>query len=307
MGSAPYVIEGITHPEPDDGRAEERLLIPLVGQGILVGLLVADNPGSGNPVSPQRTRLLHSLAGLASVAIERARVDKLRGTLISSVSHELRAPLASIRAYNELVMGGDVGEVNDEQKLFLGRVERACDRLERLIQDLMNLSKLRTGDVSIKKAPADLANVIRGVLDTMHPKAANAGVTLNFHEEAKLPMTMTDQGRLEQVLTNLVDNAIKFNRAGGKVEILAERNEAGASVIHVRDNGTGVSKTDLPRVFERFFRADRSRSRDAGGSGLGLAIVKHLARAHGGSITVESEQMKGSTFTVELPDCESCQ
>ena len=254
MGSAPYVIEGITHPEPDDGRAEERLLIPLVGQGILVGLLVADNPGSGNPVSPQRTRLLHSLAGLASVAIERARVDKLRGTLISSVSHELRAPLASIRAYNELVMGGDVGEVNDEQKLFLGRVERACDRLERLIQDLMNLSKLRTGDVSIKKAPADLANVIRGVLDTMHPKAANAGVTLNFHEEAKLPMTMTDQGRLEQVLTNLVDNAIKFNEAGGTVDVTLAQDGMSA-VISVADDGPGIPRAAQSIIFEEFHTA----------------------------------------------------
>jgi len=299
MGSAPYVIEGITHPEPDDGRAEERLLIPLVGQGILVGLLVADNPGSGNPVSPQRTRLLHSLAGLASVAIERARVDKLRGTLISSVSHELRAPLASIRAYNELVMGGDVGEVNDEQKLFLGRVERACDRLERLIQDLMNLSKLRTGDVSIKKAPADLANVIRGVLDTMHPKAANAGVTLNFHEEAKLPMTMTDQGRLEQVLTNLVDNAIKFNEAGGTVDVTLAQDGMSA-VISVADDGPGIPRAAQSIIFEEFQHGTDERSRAKEGAGLGLAIARRVVGVMGGKLWLESEMGKGSTFYVSL-------
>lgn len=298
LGTAPYVVDA-PDSRTQEGAGYERLLIPLVSQGMLIGLLMAGNPVSRIPVSPQRTRLLHSLAGLAGVAIERARIDQLRGTLISSVSHELRAPLASIRAYNELVMEGDAGEINPEQKSFLERVERACVRLERLIQDLMNLSKLRAGQVSIRKAPCDLSNAIRAVMDTIQPRASQAGVTLSFSEEDSLPPIVTDQGRIEQVLMNLVDNAIKFNDPGGRVE-LKLRQQDDSAVISVTDDGPGIPPSALTTIFEEFQHGTDEKSRAKDGAGLGLAIARRVVAVLGGKLWVESEPGQGSTFYVSL-------
>ena len=298
LGDAPYVIDRA--PPGPDGGAHERLLVPLATQGLLVGLIVADNPETGSPVSPQRTRLLHSLAGLASVAIERARLEKLRGTLISSVSHELRAPLASIRAYNELVLEGDAGAVNDEQRTYLTRVDHACMRLERVIGDLMNLSKLRTGEVTIAKAPVDLANLVRGVLDTLAPKAGATGIDLQFHEADNAPLTMTDPGRLEQVLTNLVDNAIKFNQAGGYVCVTLAV-DGSRALLSVADDGPGIDAPYQQVVFEEFQHGTDDHSRAKEGAGLGLAIAKRVIEVLGGGLRLESELGHGSTFHVELP------
>ncbi len=299
LGSAPYMIVSVQDESEDGPKAYERLFAPLIGQGMLVGLIAADNPFSCTPVSPQRTRLLHSLAGLASVAIERARVDKLRDTLISSVSHELRAPLASIRAYNELVMGGDAGEINEEQHLFLSRVERASARLERLISDLMNLSKLRSGEVSIRKEPTDLSTLIRGVLDTMQPKAGAAEIRLDFSEKDHIPPTMTDQGRLEQVVTNLVDNAIKFNNPGGNVVVTLEAQD-NLAVISVADDGPGIPKSSQSTIFEEFQHGTDDRTRAKEGAGLGLAIARRVVEVLGGDLWVESEIGEGTTFYVSL-------
>ncbi len=301
LGSADYMIDTVAEPVGDSGvRGYERLCMPLTTQNALVGLIVADNPDTGRPVSPQRTRLLHSLAGLASVAIERARVDKLRETLISAVSHELRAPLASVRAYNELVMDGDAGEVNDEQRLYLGRVERACKRLEHVIADLMSLSKLRSGEVAITKAPADLANLVQAVVDTMAPKAKEAGVVLEAEPAADLPLAMTDQSRVEQVVTNLVDNAIKFNERGGWVRVQVSLSGTNA-LIAVADNGPGIPRAHLPLIFEEFHHGTDERSRAKEGAGLGLAIASRITGMLGGKLWVESELGEGSTFYVSVP------
>jgi len=300
LSSVPYLIDPVEEERGGTVVRYERLLVPLVAQSYLVGLIVADNPVSGAPVSPQQTRLLRSLAGLTSVAIERARVERLRATLISSVSHELRAPLASIRAYNELVLGGDVGPINDEQRMYLQRVDKACARLERLIADLMNLSKLRAGEVTISKAPTDLSAVVQSVLDTMNPRAREAGVQLEAYEVQKLPVTVTDQGRLEQVLTNLVDNAIKFNEPGGwvRVSLVREGNEA---LFAVADNGPGIPKGAQEAIFEEFQHGTDVRSRAKEGAGLGLAIARRMIEVLGGRIWVESEPGQGATFYVAIP------
>jgi two-component system phosphate regulon sensor histidine kinase PhoR len=178
--------------------------------------------------------------------------------------------------------------------------------MQTLVQDITDLSMIESGEVTLNIEVHDLGQIVEEMLVLAGARAESAEIMI-VNRVPRGFRICADRYRLEQILNNLVDNAIKFNRPGGRVEILAEKSDCGTSIIQVRDNGTGVSKADLSRVFERFFRADRSRSRDAGGSGLGLAIVKHLARAHGGSVRVESEQMKGSTFSVELPNCELCE
>lgn len=300
LSSVPYLIDPVEEECGGNVVRYERLLVPLVAQQYLVGLIVADNPLSGAPVSPQQTRLLRSLAGLASVAIERARVERLRGTLISSVSHELRAPLASIRAYNELVLGGDVGPINEDQRMYLQRVDKSCARLERLIADLMNLSKLRAGEVTISKAPTDLGAVVQSVLDTMSPRAREAGVQLEAYEVQKLPVTVTDQGRLEQVLTNLVDNAIKFNEPGGWVRVSLQE-QGDEALFAVADNGPGIPKAAQESIFEEFQHGTDVRSRAKEGAGLGLAIARRVIEVLGGRLWLESEPGQGATFYVALP------
>lgn len=301
LSTEPYMIDTVSEVGEGSVREYERLYVPLVTQRTLVGLIVADNQVSGEPVSPQRTRLLHALACLAGVAIERARVDKLRGALISAVSHELRAPLASIRAYNELVMDGDAGDINDDQAMLLGRVERACKRLERVIDDLMSLSKLRAGEIAVSMQPTDLTTLVRAVMDTMAPRARDAGVSLEFDpDDAPAPPIMTDAGRVEQVLTNLVDNAIKFNEPGGWVRINIARNGADA-VVSVADNGPGIPASFHALVFEEFQHGTDERSRAKDGAGLGLAIARRVTQMLGGKLWVESQPGQGSVFHMALP------
>lgn len=300
LSDAPYMLDTVEESEEGAVCRYERLYTPMVAQQTLVGIVVADNPRSGTPVSARQTRLLRALAGLASVAIERARVEKLRGALISAVSHELRAPLASIRAYNELVLGGDAGPINDEQRAFLERVDKASQRLERLICDLMNLSKLRAGEVAVSRQPTDVSLAIQDVLDVMRPKATEAQVALEYEQVEGLPRAITDPSRLEQVLTNLVDNAIKFHSPGGWVRLTAQV-VGDEMVIAVADNGPGIPASHKHLIFEEFQHGTDSRSRAKEGAGLGLSIARRLMEVMGGRLWVESEVGRGSTFYCALP------
>lgn len=255
-----------------------------------------------NPIVPgslESTKI--GAAGVFFDITEIERLERIRRDFFANLSHELRTPLTAVLAYIETLLDGAIDDPQNNVR-FLNIVQKHAMRMQALVQDITDLSMIESGEVTLHIEVHDLGPIVDEMLVLAGARAASAEITLvnRVHRGFRV---CADRYRLEQILNNLVDNAIKFNRPGGRIEVLSERRE-GSSVIHVRDSGTGISKADLPRVFERFFRADRSRSREAGGSGLGLAIVKHLARAHGGTITVESEQMKGSTFSVELPDCE---
>lgn len=258
-----------------------------------------------NPIGPGS--LESSKTGVVGVFFditEIERLERIRRDFFANLSHELRTPLTAVLAYIETLLDGAMDDPQNSVR-FLNIVQKHALRMQTLVEDITDLSMIESGEVTLDIEVHDLAQIVDEMLVLAGARADSAEITL-VNRVPRGFRVCADRYRLEQILNNLLDNAIKFNRPGGRVEILAERNESEASVIRVRDNGTGISKTDLSRVFERFFRADRSRSREAGGSGLGLAIVKHLARAHRGAISVESEPMKGSTFTVELPNCESC-
>lgn len=259
-----------------------------------------------NPIGPGS--LESSKTGAAGVFFditELERLERIRRDFFANLSHELRTPLTAVLAYIETLLDGAIDDPQNSVR-FLGIVQKHALRMQTLVQDITDLSMIESGEVTLNIEVHDLGQIVEEMLVLAGARAESAEITI-VNRVPRGFRICADRYRLEQILNNLVDNAIKFNRPGGRVEILAEKSDCGTSIIQVRDNGTGVSKADLSRVFERFFRADRSRSRDAGGSGLGLAIVKHLARAHGGSVRVESEQMKGSTFSVELPNCESCE
>lgn len=226
------------------------------------------------------------------------RLEKIRQEFLSNISHELRTPLTSIMAFVETLEDGAIDDKENNRR-FLGVIRRNAERMHELIADILELSMIESGNVSIETKQVRLKNLVDEVFTALSSKAADREVVL-VNSIQKQAAAMADPVRLEQMLTNLIDNAIKFNRAGGTVTLTSVESEEKAS-ISVTDTGEGILPDHLPRVFERFYRADRGRTREVGGTGLGLAIVKHLARLHGGEVSVSSAPGSGTTFTIELP------
>ena len=224
------------------------------------------------------------------------RLERVRQEFLSNVSHELRTPLTAILAFVETLESESIDE--ESRQRFLSIIKKSAGRMNSLIQDILELSAIESGNVKVDATPTDLAGTVNDVYAALAAKAASRGVTLTNTVQTGTNV-LADPTRLEQMLTNLVDNAIKFNREGGKVVVRYENGEQ--SRILVEDTGEGIPAQHVERLFERFYRVDRARSRDLGGTGLGLAIVKHLARAHGGEVAVESRLGEGSVFAIELP------
>ncbi len=226
------------------------------------------------------------------------RLERVRQEFLTNVSHELRTPLTSIITFVETLE--DVGAEDRETALrFLSIIRRNAERMSALINDILELSAIEAGTVAVEPAQVRLASLVGECFNALGPRAEGRGVKL-FNEVGRDVFVRADARRLEQMLMNLVDNAVKYTRAGGEVRVSHERGGA-RDRVHVVDTGEGIAAEHLPRIFERFYRVDRARSRDMGGTGIGLAIVKHLARAHGGEATARSELGRGSTFTLELP------
>jgi two-component system phosphate regulon sensor histidine kinase PhoR len=226
------------------------------------------------------------------------RLERVRQEFLSNVSHELRTPLTAIRTFVETLAEGALDDPAHNRR-FLSIIDRNAARMHDLIDDILELSAIEAGTVQVAPALVRLHGLVQDVLTALAPHAAEREITLS-NEVAAGAVVRADARRLEQMLTNLTDNAIKFNRAGGRVRIAHELTD-GRDQIAVTDTGEGIAPEHIKRIFERFYRVDRARSRALGGTGLGLAIVKHLARAHGGEATVQSTPGAGSTFTIELP------
>jgi len=229
---------------------------------------------------------------------ELRQTERLRRELTANVSHELRTPLTSIKGFVETLLDGAMRD-EETARRFLSIIDTETDRLVKLVDDLLDLSLLESKRVTLDPRPVDLGDLIAHTVDKLRPIADSSGLTLVQSLPAGL-VVFADADRLEQVFTNLVDNALKFTPPGGCVEIRA-RPANGEVEIAVHDSGQGIRPEDLPHVFERFYRADRSRTRGSGGTGLGLAIAKHIVEAHGGRISVSSRLNEGTTFTVTIP------
>ncbi len=228
------------------------------------------------------------------------QLENNRQEFVANVSHELRTPLSLIKGYVETLLDGakDNPEV---QTKFLRIIEKHADRLAFLIEDLLLLSKLDSGQVVMNFQKLELAPIIDQVMEDLGAKAEDRRVTL-VNEFPKELSARADGDRLQQVLFNLVDNAIKYGSADGQVRVGGGLTPVGVEVF-VRDDGPGIPPEARDRIFERFYRVDKARSRDQGGTGLGLSIVKHIVQAHGGEVRVESELGQGTAFYFTLP-CE---
>jgi two-component system phosphate regulon sensor histidine kinase PhoR len=227
---------------------------------------------------------------------ELRRLERVRRDFVANVSHELRTPLTSIKAMAETLLDGALHDAEVAPR-FLGTIIRESDRLVRLSADLLDLSRVEA--LGIDKKPTDLASLAAEVAGRLSPQAEKADVSLVNTIRAPLVVT-ADRDAMAQVLVNLLDNAIAYTPRGGMVTLSAAETPETVTVS-VADTGIGILSHDMPRLFERFYRADKARSRASGGTGLGLSIVKHIVENHGGSVGVQSEYNKGSVFSFTLP------
>ncbi|MBI4377093.1 MAG: hypothetical protein HY549_11670 [Elusimicrobia bacterium] len=225
-------------------------------------------------------------------------LERMRREFVANVSHELRTPLASIKAFAETL--GQEGVSVCDQREFIAEIERNTDRMTRLVDDLLELSALESGNRPPQREPVSLMKVVAEVAAGLKPLADRKRIVLRTEPFHDTPELLADRGQVKQVLVNLVENAIKFTSEGGTIRVSPVVSEESVSVL-VEDNGAGIPAGDLPRIFERFYRVDKARSREMGGTGLGLAIVKHIVEGHGGSVRVDSELGRGSIFRFSLP------
>jgi two-component system phosphate regulon sensor histidine kinase PhoR len=232
---------------------------------------------------------------------ELRRLENLRRELVANVSHELKTPLASIKAYAETLRLGAVDDTENCLR-FVGRIEDQADRLHQLIMDMLQIARVESGQKAFEISDVPLAEAVGACVANYEEVAAARPVEVKLcPSEAPLHVRVDEEG-LQAILSNLIDNAIKYTPEGGSVTVKWWE-EGDSAVLEVSDTGIGIAEEDQARVFERFFRVDKARSREMGGTGLGLSIVKHLTQSFGGTVGIESELGKGSAFRVELPKC----
>ncbi|APV44941.1 two-component system, OmpR family, phosphate regulon sensor histidine kinase PhoR [Dehalogenimonas formicexedens] len=226
------------------------------------------------------------------------RLERVRRDFVANISHELRTPLASLKLLAETLRGGAIDDPAVAAD-FLNRIEVETDKLTQMVRELGELSRIESGEAPLSKKPMDLGSFINKVAERMRPQSDRAELALSVEVAPGLRPVPADADRIEQVLVNLLHNAIKFTSPGGRIIVSANPKNGNAVEIAVKDTGMGISAEDLPRIFERFYKADKARG--GGGTGLGLAIAKHIVKAHGGDIRAESVPGQGSTFYFTLP------
>jgi two-component system, OmpR family, phosphate regulon sensor histidine kinase PhoR len=228
------------------------------------------------------------------------RLETVRRDFVANVSHELRTPIASICSATETLLGGALGDPPAATR-FVQMIDRNSERLRHLVEDLLDLSRIESQDYKLEREAIEVGAMVERSLSLLQQKAQRGRVRTDNEIPSNLPFVRADQRALEQVLTNLIDNGIKYCPPGSRVVVKARADGDSLLRLTVEDSGPGIPERDLPRIFERFYRVDPGRSRDMGGTGLGLSIVKHLVEAMGGEVGVESRVGVGSSFWFTLP------
>ena len=243
---------------------------------------------------PTEIRELAHSFNIMAQGLEEA--ERQRRNLTADVAHELRTPLSNIQGYLEAIKDGLV----DPTPETIDTIHEQALHLSRLVEDLRLLAQVEAGALQLQLSPTRLEELLQSSVEAVRPRADAKGVSLSLDVDAFLPILEMDATRISQVIGNLLENAITHTPEGGRVSVLA-RDSAGAVEVTVSDTGAGIASEDLPRLFDRFYRADPSRDRSTGGAGLGLTIARRLVEAHSGTIEVESELEQGSRFTIRLP------
>jgi len=230
---------------------------------------------------------------------ELRKLERIRRDFVANVSHEFRTPLTAIQGFAETLLAGAMDDPHNRDR-FLGIILEHARRLARLTEDLLKLSQMDADRLELELRRAGVSQVIESCYETARHRAAEKELSLFLDAPPRLPDVLVDQRRLQEVLQNLLDNAIQYTLPGGKITLSAEAGNEEV-IFTVSDTGIGIPQVDQPRIFERFYRVDAARSREAGGTGLGLAIAKHLVEVHNGRLWVESEVGVGSQFHFSVP------
>jgi two-component system phosphate regulon sensor histidine kinase PhoR len=251
------------------------------------------------------TREVKKFATDKKLEIETLKVrEEYRREFLGNVSHELKTPLFTVQGYLSTLIDG---AANDKvlRKKYLERAEKGVERLVYIVNDLDMISKFEMGDLHIEYTKFNIIELIQNVFDLLEMRADKKNIILMFDKKYRKPITVfADKEKIEQVVTNLVMNSIKYGKEDGTTELSIEDLVKNKIIIRIRDNGEGIEKQNIPRLFERFYRVDKSGARSEGGSGLGLSIVKHIIEGHDEKIYVESEFGKGSEFSFTLEKSE---
>lgn len=278
---ARWVARGMTQPLRDMARAARRMEAGDYGQRVH---------------TDSRDEVGQLAQAFNRMSAELEQLERLRRELVANVGHELKTPISALRAHLENLLDGVERPDPETIQVMLGQAER----LGRLVDQLLDLSRLDSGEVPLRREPVRLGPLVEEVLSEIRVARPDTGIVLEREVAPDLPPVLADRERIHQVLFNLLDNAVRFTPAGGRVTVTAERRN-GAVDVHVADTGPGIAPEHLPRLFERFYRVDPARSAREGGTGIGLAIARSVVEAHGGRIWAESVPGQGSVFTFELP------
>ena len=246
-----------------------------------------------NRVESATSELQHTVNDLKEI-------DRMRSEFVLIVSHDLRAPLGTIQTCLKIVLDGLLGEVDERQKDMICRAERQARHLLIMVEDLLDLSRIRVGRSLQKTEALQLTEIIQGIVDSISPQAAERGINIELNDSSDFPNIYADRSNMERLFTNLISNAVKYNKDNGKVTIKASGNGDLLSV-EISDTGIGIPSSDVARIFDVFYRSDNAKLAEEVSSGVGLYIVKQIVEVHGGTIRVKSKEGEGTTFTVVLP------
>ena len=244
------------------------------------------------PVANEYLVVIHDVSQLR-------KLEQIRADFVANVSHELRTPLTSIQGYAETLLNGTLSDTEMSQR-FVAKILQQSSQLSQLISDLLDLSRIESGAIELKLAPCKMTEFQEPIISLFGPAFDEFNMTFEWQIPDDLPTPLVDKLLIEQVFVNLIDNALKYTPQGGSITVSGETNESEV-IIYVSDTGIGITSDALPRIFERFYRVDKGRSREMGGTGLGLSITKHILLQHGGRIWAESVFGKGSVFKFALP------
>jgi signal transduction histidine kinase len=318
-------ITGITH-------LRHFIMTPILAQDKMIGIIFAGNPGDAFPVTEGDTELISILADQIGQAVENARlfeqafraqqeseakvqdrtrqlslaltdvqeISRNKSEFISAVSHELRTPLTSIKGYAALLIAGQIGDIPDKVKERLEKINKHSDNLVKLINDLLDISKIESGKIEMKLTPHQIPPMVENVHDLLTPQIKEKNINFINSVPADCPALPTDMNQIERVFINLINNAIKFTPIAGTIKVNGVVDQDKVT-FSVSDSGIGIKKEDIPRLFNEFYRIENEINQNVKGTGLGLALCKKIIEAHKGRIWIESEIEKGATFFFTLP------
>jgi signal transduction histidine kinase len=295
------------------------LALPILREQHLIGGLVVRRKSPG-AFPPEVIERLQTFAAQSALAIQHARLfreledkgqqleitSRYKSEFLANVSHELRTPLTAIKGFVDNMLDGLTGDLNTRQLRYLTRMKANTDRLARLINDLLDLSRIEAGRIELRPTTLPLAALVHEVVDSLRPVAMDKHIELDVSADDPAASAWADRDKVTQVLMNLLGNALKFTPAAGRVTVALRRDGAAWAQVAVTDTGPGIAAEELSKIFDQFYQVAKVDTQKAHGTGLGLAIAKTLVEMHGGRLWVESEVGRGSTFVFTLPVAPPC-